>query len=203
MSFLAVSSIVALLIKFSLFWVGKSALFRENQPLALLLVVLCALNLVELMSFVYAGNEHALVIVIQAYHAAAILAAAAFFYLSIHTTRGNKLYAATSFAASIIIAILTFIPGVMISGIESIGYSITRIPGGYFPILQIYLIGTLLLSCAILILGALKSTDHLVNKRSLIFLISAAPLVFFAITITITLSLGIKINGRVSPSTVT
>ncbi|MCW8964190.1 MAG: hypothetical protein OQL16_10360, partial [Gammaproteobacteria bacterium] len=203
MSFLAVSSIIALLIKLSLFWVGKFALFRENQPLALFLVALCALNISELMSFIYNGNEDFLLINIQAYYATAVLAAAALFYLSMHITHGAIRYVVVCFSLSAIIAVITMGSGLMIAGIEPIGYSFTRVPGQFFFILQIYLIATLLLSIGILLLGAVKSADRMINKRSLVILISVVPLVFFTVLITITLSLGIKINGAVIISMMT
>ena len=203
MSLLALSSILALLIKFSLFLVGKSALFKDNQPLAIFLVALCALNLSELLLFANEGNKQVLMSVLQIYYAAAVISAAALFYLCIHIIRAKKLFAAISFAISIIIAFLTFIPDIILGGYESIGYSITRIPGEYFLLLQIYLIGTLLLGCALLFSGAVKSSDRMVNKRSLILLISVFPLVFFAVTLTITLSMGFKINGTVIISMMT
>jgi len=203
MSFLAVSSIIALLIKLSLFWVGKSALFRENQPLALFLVALCALNIVELTSFIYSGNEKTLLTIMQAYYAAAVIAAAALFYLSMHITHGAMRYVVFCFSLSAIIAAVTMGSGIMIAGIEPIGYSFTRVPGQFFFILQIYLISTLLLSVGILLLGAAKSADRMINKRSLVILISVVPLVFFTVLITITLSLGIKINGAVIISMMT
>ena len=197
MSLLALSSIIAILIKFSLFWVGKSALFRDNQPLAFFLIALCALNLAELMSFVYLDNPPFLLNVIKFYYAAAILSATTLFYLSTHITRGSGLHVAISFATSMIITALIFVPDVMISGVESIGYSATRIPGKYFFILQIYLIGTLVLSIGILLKGIMNSQSSYINQRSLILFISVAPLVFFAILLTITLSLGIKVNATV------
>jgi DNA-binding protein Fis len=203
MSYLALSSIVALLIKLSLFWVAKGALFKDNQPLAFFLIALCALNIAELMLFIHMDNEHYLLGILQSYYAAGVIAAASLFYLGIHVTQRKVYYAAISFAASILIAILTFIPDVILSGFQSIGYSVTRIPGEYFPVLQVYLIGTLVMSVALLLYGALKSADRMVNKRSLVLLISVVPLVFFTITITVTLSLGIKINGTVILSMMT
>lgn len=203
MSYLALSSIVALLIKFSLFWVGKGALFKDNRPLAIFLVALCASNIAELMIFMNMDHPQYLFGILQAYYAAAIIAAASLFYLSIHVTHRNLYFAAISFAIALLIVILTFIPGVTLSGFQSIGYSITRVPGEYFSLLQVYLVGIALLSLGLLIYGAIKSSDRMVNKRSLVLLISVAPLIFFTVTITIALSFGFKFNATVVNSMAT
>lgn len=203
MSFLALSSIMALLIKLSLFWVGKASLFKDNQSLALFLVALCALNFSELMLFIFNDNEPILLVVIQAYYAAAVISAAALFNLSMHIIKRSGPFVAIVSILSLMIAMLTFIPGVIIGGVESIGYSVTRIPGEYFPILQTYLIMTLLCSSGILFFGAVKSDNRVINKRSLIMLISVTPLIFFTVTLTIALSFGFKFNGTVILSAMT
>ena len=203
MSYLAISSIVALLIKLSLFWVGKSALFRDNWPLALFLIALCVLNFAELMSFASIGNDQLIMSILQTYYAAAVIAAAALFYLSLHIIGASTRHAMASFAVAITIALLTFVPNVMLAGYESIGYSVTRIPGDFFFILQFYLVGTLILSAGLLLYGAIQSKSSLVNQRSLIMLISTLPLVFFTVILTLALSMGAKINGAVIISLMT
>ena len=203
MTYLALSSVIALLIKLSLFKVGKKALFIDNWPLAMFLIALCALNLSELLLFAFFRSPSMLFGILQTYYAAAAFSAAALFYLSLHTTKRNILYAQASFVVASIFSILMFIPEILLSGYESIGYSITRVPGTFFPLFQFYLIATLLASIGILLSGAINSKNRMVSKRSLLLLISVLPLVFFTVIITLTLSFGIKINGTVILSLMT
>lgn len=203
MSLLAFPSILALVIKLWLFRVSGKALFVSNPFLAYFLCSLFALNLVELTFFLQLiPPDNALPILIS-YYIAAIYSAAAYLAIAINLVRPSRLTQVSVFLMATLMAVLMCIPDLVIAGVTYISYSITKIPGEYYWLLQIYLVGILIIGTAILLYGLFYHQNSLTRKRCLAILISTVPMTIAVISVVGLMALGYPINGAVILSLVT
>jgi len=203
MSLLLLPSLTALGIKLWIFLVSRGALFKNNPLLAFFLCALFALNLSELLILLNVRTaDHALPLM-MAYYVAAIYSAAALLMLALSLIQPGRYLNLGIMIVASGVAVLTLIPGVFLQGAESIGYSLIRVPGEHFWVLQSFLFVTLFAAVGAMFHGALKSKDRLARKRSIALLLSAAPLALVAIVIVFAMSAGYLLNATVILSFVT
>jgi len=203
MNLLILPSLIALGIKVWLFSVSRLALFRDNPHLAFFLCALFGLNLAELSLFLMKNDPAGASPVIMSYYAAAIFSAAAYLILAIWVIWHTKFITNLLVASALIMSALVFIPDFFISGAQSIGYSITRIPGEYYIWLQIYLIAFMMLAIAISVYGIIAGKNKRVQKRSLIVLIATSPMAVAATLIILIMIMGYQVNATVILSLLT
>lgn len=197
MTFYIVPSMLAMLVKaWLLFWRRSRA--QDNGALFLLLGALLAMNLVEFSSFLMLDNPQVITWLMHAYYCATTFAAATVLNLFLHliggaTTQLTKL----NWALAAIFIALSAMPGVVIAGIENIGYTFIRIPGTLYTAWAVYVVSTLLFGVYLLAKGYANSTDTLQKRRCLAILLGLTPLICSAIGIIVLMLSGVKVNATV------
>ncbi|MDC0598649.1 hypothetical protein OAP18_02260 [Gammaproteobacteria bacterium] len=92
----------------------------------------------------------------------------------------------------------------VIAGYTPIAYSITRIPGEYYWLTQLYMSGTIILSAILLLAGAIDKNETDQSNRCRIILTCFSPLLIALTSIMVLMQVGFKINfSMVIPSTST
>ena len=197
MNILALPSLVALLIKGILFAVARGRLFRRNTALAVFLVALFALNLAEFMLLINSTSSSASLWIMKGYYTAAMFAAAAFLVLTLSLSSPDKLaFPVLLFTAGLMSAFI--IAGdSLIAGTRLISYSVTKVPGDYYWVIQAFILLNVIPGLIILGINAFKSPDQIVRQKSTVTLIAAAPMGIFTISIMAAMAYGYSINATV------
>lgn len=197
MTFYAIPSFCAIIIKAWLLWQGRSRA-RENGALIILLGAFLALNLVEFAMFMLANRPDQIAWLIHLYYFAATLSAAAVLNLFLYLTGNAKsILARANVAIAIFFIAISLMPGVMVAGVENIGYSWMRIPGPLYIVWAVYAVSTLLFGVFLLLSGYQRSKDALQRRRCLAVLLGLLPGICCAIGTIVLMLLGVKINATV------
>ncbi len=201
MTFLAIPSFIALLIKAILFAVARGALFKKNVGLALFLVALFFLNLAEFMLFVYIEDALISLISMKAYYVAAVFTAATFFALALQLTFKYQKYTTSALlAVSMVISGFIVAGNELIAGTNLLSYSITADKGSYYWVIQSFVIGSTLLGLVALIWNSIKSRKSLSRQRSTVVLLSTAPMALFTVFVIVMMAMGYHMNATVVQS---
>ncbi|MGI9292967.1 MAG: histidine kinase N-terminal 7TM domain-containing protein [Pseudomonadales bacterium] len=195
MTFYAIPSFCAILIKAWLLWRGRSGA-RKYSALVLLLCALLVMNLVEFSMFMLPDKPREIAWLVHIYYFAATFSAAAILNLFLYMTgdAANNL-TKLNWALATVISAVTLIPGVIIAGIENIGYTWMRIPGSFYVMWTVYIVSTLLFSLFLLVSGYKRSRDMLQRRRCLAVLLGLSPFICCAIGVIVLMLLGVKINA--------
>ncbi len=193
MELIAIPSVLALTIKIWLFIKVKF----DNRDLLLLLSGLFCLNLFELISFMPSSTGSQVLFVLQLFYIALIFVVgillnfcarlSGFDYL----TLGYPHYILASG-----LAITIVFTDSIVAGVQLISYSITRVPGENYWIVQVYVILGFTIALALLLHGSIKQTPPQ-NKKCLVILLAFLPMEIGLIVTIILMQLGFKINGTV------
>lgn len=192
--FYAIPSFCAIIIKAWLLWRGKSQA-GENGALILLLGALLSLNMVEFNMFILPQE---IAWLMHLYYCAAVFAAASILNLFLcltgdSTTNLKKING----VLAVIIGAGSLVPGVIIAGVENIGYTFMRIPGTLYIVWAVYIVSTLLFSVILLIAGYRSSKDVLQRRRCLAILLGLLPFICIAIAVIFLMIAGVRINATV------
>lgn len=190
-------SISALFFKLLIFWHTRHYLSKENFWLPIFFSGLLGINLTELASFSYIDNPKDGYIILSAYYFFSVMSIFSLLLLTLDTVKKLSKPLLVSVLLLFGIAILPlFIPGAALAGVASIGYSITRIAGPYYVVVQLGIIIPLLATFCILGYYSYFGVNERQSKaRALLF--SCSP-IFVAIIVIMTLmQLDYKVNASV------
>lgn len=194
----ALPSIAALSLKLTIFWFGRNSLSTASLWLWLFLLGLFGMNLVELIGFYYVEQPEKGIIWLSGYYIFAELAFLSLVALSLENANRLsgmiKLLVALFFIVGVIPLI---VPGLALDGAKSIGYSVTRIPGPYYFIVQIAILLPLMGSVCVSGYYALRGKSHSVRRKSQILLISCIPIFSSVILVMAAMQMGYAINASV------
>lgn len=191
-------SIAALALKLSIFWFGRYSLRVASPYLWGFFIGLFGMNLSELATFYYVTQPEEGFVWLSAYYISAVIAFFSLFTLSISNAISLPKVAVVCLGVLFLIVVFPlFVPGMALSGVKSIGYSITRISGPYYFMVQIGILVPLMLSLVISFYFSCFSKSYLVRKRSQILLVSCFPIFITVIVIMLLMHLGFKINAAV------
>ena len=191
-------SILALALKLTIFWFGRHSMKTASIWLWLFFTGLFGMNLSELATFYYVTQPQAGFFWLSTYYIAAQLAFFSLFALALDNA--HKLYKYTVYLLLVAftgVALPSIIPGAGLAGVESIGYSITRIAGPYYFIVQLGILVPLLAAMLISIYFSIRATSQNSKRRSQILLISCLPIFVSVIVIMALMQVGYKINASV------
>lgn len=202
---LSIPSAIALFIKAVLFLSARGKLFKKNMPLALFLVALFLLNLAEFLLFTYVnqGTEDILPVLMKSYYVAAVFAAATFFSFALILFGIRPVIAYLPVIITIPLHIWTVFSPDIIAGTQMISYSVTRVAGDYYWVMQAFILVMCTSGLALLSYSALKSDKPVLRQKSTVILLSTAPLIIAAMTIVILMAIGFHINATVILSILT
>ena len=99
------------------------------------------------------------------------------------------------FGSAIVCAAPIFIPNAAIAGVQSIGYSVTRIEGPYYFLVQIGILVPLLASLLVMTFFYCTLKETLAKKRTLLLIIACSPFILSVFTIVGLMAVGVKINA--------
>ena len=197
MTFYAIPSLCAILVTVWLLWWGRSN-FSGNSALALLASALLTMNLIEFTTFMLLDSPQHLQWLYHLYYAAGAITAAATVHLFLHLIGKTGLYfISINWLIAAVIAAMSLTPGVIIAGVENIGYTFMRIPGELYTVWAVYIVSTLLFSIVLLAGGYRHSNDLLLRRKCLAVLIAILPAIGCAIVIVCLMVAGVKINATV------
>ena len=196
-------SISAISIKLLMFWYGRKTIRGANSTLWMLLGGLLGVNIAELILFGYAGdsNNPGALVTLTMYYVFVVISGTGFVLFSLQLADfSTPLIKRIITVAAIVTIFVTLIPGAGLAGAKSIGYSVTRVAGPYYWILQINIIGFLLASISLLIYTVKKGNVWIKRRRATAMLIGSLPTTVATIAIVTLMQLGFKINATVISS---
>lgn len=191
-----IPSIFALSLKFIL-------LFKAQKPnvnnfvLTFFFAILGA-NSIELYSFLFPGINSFSLILLTLYYVFVITALNSFLVFTLQSANLWNSYTIPLVLPTYLLPLcVLLLPGVGISSVESINYSLTRVPGpAYFMVqfgLIVPLISSLLITAICAILG--KSAD--LRAKMLALLLSVLPMFLSILSVVVLMQVGIEINATI------
>ena len=193
--FYALPSISALVLKLIVFWFGWHSLKRSSPWLLIFFAGIFGVNSMELLSFYYVSHPEDGWLVLTAYYVFVELTFFSLLALSLDSV--NKLSTPIKyflFLCLVIFLIPLLIPGAALVGVKSIGYSVTRVAGPYYVIVQLGILFPLL-SCIAVLLFFSFFGDKYVKGKAVTLLLSCSPIFFSAIVVMSFMQAGYSVNG--------
>ena len=190
-------SIAALALKLLLFWYGRKSLTSASIWLWAFFAGLFGMNFIELMGFHYINKADKGFAWLTWYYLLAEFTFLSLLALALENARRlttiTKYTLAACGAAG---ALPLLIPGAALAGAESIGYSVTRIPGPYYFVVQLGILGPI--AATIIVAGFYANhKDDATKRKSQILLISCSPIFLTVFIIMGLMQFGYKINASV------
>ncbi|MFT5114038.1 MAG: hypothetical protein ACI8P9_003371 [Parasphingorhabdus sp.] len=192
----ALPALLALGLKgFLIFWAKRS--LKDSWPLFAMLGFLALQNVVELSFFIpaFSGWRE---LVMDAYFVSAFFAvtSAALFGLWMwKKPLVTRHLAVGAYIFSTIFSILFCTTDLFVTGYQELSFSMTRIPGILYPLVSLYLIGSLGFMIVAIFLAARSTNDQFLKIRNYLIVAGLAPFVASGVGITILMALSVKINA--------
>lgn len=196
MSLIAIPAFTAIVLKVALLWVERDNLSRQ-LPLVCLLIGLFMMNIIEFSSFYLPGeNKDNFVWLLQAYYLFCSLAAVALLELSLRGAGVHQSkYSIINLVVALVAAVMVSIPNVTISGVETMGALVRRVPGPALGLWNAYVV-TLLLAGSFLLFKGYRHAECRAKRRYCLALITGLlPMAFAAAAIIFLMSLDVRINA--------
>ncbi len=194
----ALPSVIALSLKLTIFWLGRHSIATSSLWLWLFFLGLFGMNLVELVGFYYVHQPEKGLIWLSAYYISAELAFISLLALSLENAQklsgAIKLCLITCFTIGVIPLL---IPGAALLGAKSIGYSVTRIPGPYYFIVQMAILLPLFGSIGLSVYYSFSSQLEMIQRKSQILLMSCIPIFLTVIIVMLVMHIGYQVNASV------
>jgi hypothetical protein len=200
MSIYAIPSFINLVIKLWLFWFGRDSLISKNRCLGALLLAFFSLNLAEFLSFHCIDNAHYTYLVVKYYWVSAVFSAAIMLMLSDQLTC-QRIPSGLFTATAIILSYLIIATDTLIAGGVSIDYTVTRIPGVCYWILQLYVLTCVTGSAVLLAYGGRNLPDKQQRRKCTIVFLGFIPIVLSVIVVFAFMQAGIRMNAVMIIST--
>lgn len=197
-------SITALALKLTIFWFGRHSLASSSLWLWLFFLGLFGMNLVELIGFFYVSKPQDGIAWLSLYYISTELTF--FSLLALSLDNANKL---SKKLKVILVSIFTLcvipllIPGAALEGAKSIGYSVTRIAGPYYFLVQIGILVPLLGAVIVSIFYSRHKYPYFIRRKSQILLIACSPIFITIFIVVLLMQLGVNINASVVASLMT
>lgn len=193
----ALPSITALILKLCIFWFGRNQMKSTSHWLVAFFICLFGINSMELLSFYFSSNPETGFFGLIFYYIFVLAALFSLLTLSLQNIHKLNRWTKTVLACLFIISITPLvIPNTGLAGAKSIGYSVTRIPGPYYFVVQLGILLPLIGSIGVLLYGAWFSADD-AKRKSRLLLLSCLPIFLGAITVLLLMQLGYAINAAV------
>ncbi|WNO11579.1 helix-turn-helix domain-containing protein [Teredinibacter sp. KSP-S5-2] len=198
MSYVITLSLIALSLKLLTLLIYKKEFLTLNKYLLSIILGITGMNSIEMFFYSYINQpENGLVVLIFFYLFVLVFVYSSLLYALNISNHENTTSVFFSVFGFITCCVVLLTPGAAISGIESIGYSITRIPGPYYHILQIGILIPLLSCIVIAFLTLVTSRKHQLHTQALAYLITFTPTFFIGSAIIFLMHIGVKVNASV------
>lgn len=201
-SAILIPSIIALLFKGVLFLMARGELFKKHTILAIFLIALCALNLMEFLVLYHMDGQHALTLM-RMYYVAAVFTAAAFLCLPLYLSKTHPFIHLSIYSIGGVLGFFTLFSNEAITGVQLTSYSITRVAGDSYWVLQSFIILASLIGLLLLTYIAINSKQLITRQRSTIILFCTAPFVITALLIITLMAFNYNLNATMILSALT
>ena len=194
-------SITALALKITIFWFGRHSLASASLWLWLFFAGLFGMNLIELIGFFYVDKPQQGIFWLSMYYVFTELTFFSLLALSLENARKMTRNIKVIISILFLIGIAPLlIPGAALAGAKSIGYSVTRIAGPYYFIVQLGILLPLISAVAISIFYSRNKFPYFVRRKSQILLIACSPIFATIFMVVLLMQLGFSINASVVAS---
>lgn len=180
-------------------------MIKRHVELFFFLISLFFLNLFELISFSYVNEISNALPILLGYYMSLLYVVASFIILSTQLS-GNKFFSNSIVQITIAILIILFMltTDLFIAGVQSIGYSITRIKGEYYWVISVYLIGGIILAMVLLGIGGFQTMRSINQIKCRYIFYGFLPTFIVIIALVFLMHAGIKVNATlILPATTT
>lgn len=197
MPIFAIPSVLALSLKVLLLAANGSSFKNARTSVQAFFGSLLALNLVEIFYFFYANETHHMLL-LRLYYLFALTSALSMAAYGMSAFQDLKWLTKSVVTICLVPTVLAiFIPNAGLAGVESIGYSITRIPGKYYFVIQFGLLSSVIFAFSALYATYKNAKEHTEQRRSLVFMLSIVPCIITALLVITMMQMGVRINGSV------
>lgn len=197
-------SIAALALKLTIFWFGRHSLTSASIWLWIFFLGLFGMNSIELIGFFYTEKPESGLVWLSAYYIFTELTFFALLALSLENAGKMSSPVGLIILCLLIIGISPlFIPGAALAGAKSIGYSVTRIEGPYYFIVQLGILLPLISAVATSLYFSRKKIPFAVRRKSQILLIATSPIFITIFAVVTMMQVGLTVNASVVASFMT
>lgn len=196
---LVLPSVFALSAKILIFWLGGSngAYKKASLWLWTYFGALLWMNFIEALGFAY-FNKHvdqAFPLFIS-YYLAIITATFSLLLWSLQV--GGYLGPVTKKSLLVLwgsIEALILVPGLVVADVQSIGYTLTRVPGPAYAIAQFGIIAPLVAAFTVLIVTHIRSQSELAKAQAKALFNATLPVVLTVVGVAVLMAFGFKLNN--------
>ena len=200
----AIFSFLVLTIKIWVGWINKQHIRHSNQWFWLFFAGLLLINLLEFIGFSYPSKGAYALLLLTIYYMGLILMVASLLAMTLEVAGHLNRIATTCVYTVLVVGIISLaIPGFILDGVRSVGYTSTRIPGSYYWLFQILFLGSLVSSSFFLLKAILKPVTVLSQRKAKALLIATAPIIVAGLAVVSLMQMGIEITGSIIGSFVT
>lgn len=198
-NFYILPSLSALTIKFLILWYSRNRFSQLNKWVIIFFISLFLLNIAELLIFLtpFDATGHSYPILVY-YYVCSMGSCAG--YIALGFVISKKISPAIEkliIGAFLVGASMLLVPGLALNGVESIGYSITRVAGPGYWVVQVLIVASLLIGTGLLIKTGFNRRDITSKRKATAFLVGGFPTIFAILFIVLLMQLGYKVNATV------
>jgi len=200
---LVIPCVLALALKILLAWYNWQYIKRSNVLIVLFIATLFGLNFGELLLFLFAHHPESIfaLIGLKWVYVFAILMSQCFLLLSLDIAgRLTKTVFYVAAVVTIVGALEIVLPVGVLDGVESIGYSLTRIPGDQYWMFQLIFLGGVLVGFVALIHTVTSDKlgrGALQKRKAKALLIGTMPIILVSFVVAVLMQLGFAVNYSV------
>lgn len=199
MELLILPSVLAICIKIGIFLRYHGSLRRENIDLGLFFLAVFFLNLFELLSIKADFSPDSSMLILLAYYCCVIFTIHGFMNIALQYSQFSWHTPRVRFGLNIVLALLVvnlIFNRSIIAGVEPMNaFTLTRIAGDNYWVLQAYLVAGLVFAMGLLIRGMQQAASNIARQKCMVVLISAALPVMMSMSVVGLMALGVQING--------
>ncbi|WP_218943521.1 helix-turn-helix domain-containing protein [Exilibacterium tricleocarpae] len=193
-----IPSATALLLKVAVLWIARRSFRQISLWLWATMVALVGLNIFEITSFLYVDRPTDGVFYMSLYYFFGVVAALSILGLALEVTDcPNNVGVAIVVVMAIPCVVAIFTPGAAFVGARSIGYSVTRIPGDFYWVLQITLFVAAMTPIVLLIRFISTTANWYAKRRAMVMLLATGPVALVALGLLLAMQIGYAVNGAV------
>lgn len=192
----AIPSISAIAIKLVFLWRAKRSLLLNNHAFLAAFISLLAFNICELALFAFKSEVGGHTAIVVAYYITGLCSVLSILGVTLYVTR--KIFPIKWLLVSAVaLSCFVAIPGLVIEGTQSIGYTYTRIPGPMYIIVQLAIVIPAIAAVALLAFYAIRSKSTDVRTKSLVLLTCLTPSFLCLIGVVVLMQIGASINATI------
>lgn len=194
-------SITAIVAKLAIVWRGRQDIKTVDRWFLVFLVALFGINCLELVGFHYPASGHEAFLFMTLFYECLLVMGLSFLALALSATGVFKRAYKNAIVGTLVgVSIIFVVPGLFITGVESVGYTSTAIKGPLYWVFQLVFPLSLILSVVVLAFAQRFNPHELIQRKAKALLLSIIPIVVVAISIVCLMQMGVKITGSVFAS---